>query len=295
MKKKQNHLLTVILLLITALMLTLAFFLSPSKNHFKKMIKEEVKDIADDLGIEILEPEQLNLLDVHFDTVDYDSFIAFNHNMHEHAEKDGENNLYKELLKSVNTLYLSAKDFSEYDERDYNTSGEKHLPITFKLTNSYLTKNEAELNIPDTQYSTFSKGGSAFDNNDNMREGYSYCVVEIQVTNTSNRTISRMSTFPTSEIFFCDETGDLFYRTISCLYNSYQPGHGTKAYFFDDFKPGDSFTTYCVFGVPDLVFEYYDCCFTICPSGNGAFPPEMSTMVILDSMKQKAIDLQPEE
>lgn len=290
MKKKQNYLLTVILLLITVLMV--CFFWAENKDHYKKLVKDQVKDIADNFGIEIFEPEQLILLDTHFDMIDYNSFVAFNHNQHEHAEKDGENNRHKTFLENINSLYVSAKDFSEYDERDYiRNSGEELLPITFKVTDSYLTKNEAELNIPDNQYATFSKSGIGFDENDNMRDGYSYCVVEIQVTNTSDRTISRMITFPNPEIFFCDETGDLFYRTTTCLYNSYQPGEGPQAYHLDEFKAGDAFTTYVVFAVPDLAFKYFDCCFAIVPPGNGSFPPEMSTMVILDSMKQKVLNL----
>ena len=286
MKKKHNHLLTVILLLITALMF--AFYFAKNINQIKKKYYTAKKEVEDFLGIETSPAQDFYSSS---DTVKtpltgYSYFEAFNKNFHKKMEDELDGGTYRELDKNLKELYKSAKKHAENDDRDYNLSLITKKSISFKVTNVTLTKNKEDIPIPEDSVRGISTSKNFHDENGDLKEGYSYCIVELQVTNTGETDIAEIYTNPAMEIFFMDNAGEVYYRSMNTLFASFQPGEGTKLYRLENFKKGDSYKSSYVMAIYDSGLEYFDPCFVVCPPGNGAYPASGSTMVILDSLKK---------
>ncbi len=179
--------------------------------------------------------------------------------------------LYKETEEGGNTSIFNYKSVCNGED------------IQAKVLSSYLVYDASKLDIPTNNWVGLSKSKAFYTNDGKLREGYAYCVVELQVTNTSNQDIGLIMTNPAMELHFLDENAGRYWLSL-CCYFSYQPGDSEKnAAKLYGFEVNESFVSKYVFTVPVSAFKYFRCCLVVSPGGSGTFIPKYSTMVVLDS------------
>ena len=188
----------------------------------------------------------------------------------------------KEINENLILLYKEAKERGTTNIFKYKNvcNGED---IQAKVLSSYLLYDSSELDISTNSLVGLSKSKVFHDNEGKLKEGYAYCVVELQVTNTSTQEIGLIMTNPAMELHFLDENAERYWSSL-CCYFSYQPGDSEKnAAKLYGFGVNESFVSKYVFTVPVSAFKYFKCCLVVSPRGSGMFVPKYSTMVVLDS------------
>lgn len=215
---------------------------------------------------------------------DYTVFEEFNKNLHDIANdtNDYENSyLTKRRIDNLKELYTS-KAGTEHSSVDYYTNASNDA-ISLKVIESYITYNEDDIEIPTNAWVGFEKYNDCHTSDGELIDGYVYCVVKTEITNTGNKDIGLMMTNPITSLNFMDDKGELYWEVNMCNFISFQPGDSAKyAYYYYDFKAGETITNSFVYTIPVAALEFFDCCFTVNGQSSSGFQPETSSMVILD-------------
>lgn len=215
---------------------------------------------------------------------DYTVFQKYNDHLHSIANNtsDYENSyLTKRLMDNLKELY-NSKAGSKSDTANYFTDG-SDTPIILKVTKSHITRSEKDIEIPTNIWSGFKKLEGFYTESGELLDGYAYCVVTTEITNTGNNDIGLILTNPTTSLNFMNEEGEIYWAANLCNFISFQPGSTEKhAYYYYNFKSGETITNSFVYTVPVAAFEFFDCCFTVNGFGNSGYPPETSSMILLD-------------
>lgn len=283
--KIKNLIITLVLL---AIVTGFIIYIFNNEYGFFRTAYEDIKDDAEELlGIDkpvethppVEVPDYIGQ-----ENPDYTVFEEFNKNLHAIANNTNnyENSyLTKRRMDNLKELYTS-KAGAEYSSVNYYTKNSTDA-ISLKVIESYITYNDDVIEIPDNIWAGFDKFDSSHTADGELLDGYVYCVVTTEITNSGSDDIGLIMTNPISSLNFMDDKGELYWSVNVPNFISFQPGDSEKyAHYYYDFSVGDTITNTFVYTVPVAAFEYFDCCFTVNGLGSSGYDPETSSMVILD-------------
>ena len=283
--KMKNLIITLVLFAVVAGFIVYIF---NNEYGFFRTAYEDIRDDAEELlgidkPVETHPPVEVPDF-IGQENPDYTVFEEFNKNLHAIANdtSDYENSyLTKRLMSNLKELYTS-KSGTEHSSVDYYTNASNDA-ISLKVIESYITYNEDSIEIPTNTWVGFEKYNDCHKANGELLDGYAYCIVKTEITNTSNKDIGLIMTNPSTSLNFLDESGELYWNVSVCNYISLQPGDSEKyAYYYYDFKVGETITNSFVYTIPVAALEFFECCFCVNGLGSSGYQPETSSMVILD-------------
>lgn len=289
MKDHKNIKNAVITLALLIVLVSLIYTVYKSQEGFIRSAYEDAKNRTGELIGRPLESQKPVEVPGYLlaDSPDYQQFEEHNKALHDIANdtSDYKNSiLAKHRLKNIATLYQICMESDTADVITLPRSFLSECPVDLKYIRSYKTRNIDEIHVPDNIWVGVSKDTLCHDEDGKLYSGYTYYVIQTEITNVGSEVINPFLTSLVMELLFLDENGDEYWADRICDFVSLQPGENEQhAYYYYDFAPGDTISVEYVFTVPEKAFEYFDC--FLCVSGNGdsSYNEDNSRMILLEN------------
>ncbi len=156
--------------------------------------------------------------------------------------------------------------------------------VTFTVEKTEITKQLPSGIVAEDSLSPVHYFNQEIDTNGNLKDGWSYLIIQMNVANSDEDTIPVYYQYwDALHIFFLNDSGELFWELYEPNYVSYQPGTTQQQTFYlQNMKPGDSFDTYYIFTVPDSAVNQYHTSIVINQWGDGLYDLEQSYLFVVE-------------
>ncbi len=288
MKNRKNVKNIVITLALLIVLGGLIYTVYKSQEGFIRNAYEDAKRKSDELigkPPESQEPVEIPSY-ILADSPDYQQFQEHNKNLHDIANdtSDYENSTYtKEYLKNIKTLYKICMESDTADVITLPCSFLSECPVELKCLKSYKTRNIDEILVPDNIWTGVTKDTLCHDEDGELYSGYTYYIIQTEITNVGSEAINPFLTDLAMEVLFLDKNGEEYWSDRICDFVSLQPGESEPHAYYYDFAPGDTISVEYVFTVPEKAFEYFDCFLCVSGTGDASYNEDNSRMILLEN------------